>query len=280
MQIPEKGEPSVQRSGPRELRTEDFLPARRTLPTLRNAAASWQGCTLYVRATQTVFGEGRPTARLMAVGEQPGDAEDRQGRPFVGPAGRILEKAFAAVGLDRESVYLTNVVKHFYFEDRGKMRIHKKPRARDVRACHPWLQAELELIRPQVLLLLGATAAQALLGPEFRVTRDRGKPMASDLAPLVMATAHPSAVLRAPDAGAREDAFRSLVADLQRAADARWRAIIMCQAGGTSWPSLRTSRRANSKATSPVSSIATSACGARPTARGGYGSWSRSRARR
>jgi uracil-DNA glycosylase len=199
-------------------KTEDFLPAVRTLPSLREAAAGCRGCSLYLRATQTVFGEGPQTARVVAVGEQPGDSEDRQGRPFVGPAGRILDKALAQAGLDRSTVYLTNAVKHFYFEERGKSRIHKKPRQSDVKACNPWLRAELAAIRPDVLLLLGSTAAQAVFGSTFRVTRERGKPLTSALAPVVIATAHPSSVLRAPDDASRHEAYRLLVSDLEVAA--------------------------------------------------------------
>jgi uracil-DNA glycosylase len=200
---------------PREpARTEDFLPTTLSLPSLKKAAATCRGCLLYLKATQTVFGEGPANARVMLVGEQPGDAEDKQGRPFVGPAGRVLDKALEEVGLDRKTVYLTNAVKHFYFEERGKARIHKKPRSSDVKACHPWLRAEIQLVRPEVLVLLGATAAQAVLGPAFRVSRERGKPLTSDLAPVVVATVHPSAVLRAPDEDARHEAYRSLVADL------------------------------------------------------------------
>jgi DNA polymerase len=171
-----------------------------------------------LRATQTVFGEGPATARLVLVGEQPGDAEDRKGRPFVGPAGRVLDRALAEAGLDRESVYVTNAVKHFSFEERGKLRIHKKPRASEVSACRPWLEAELEAIRPGVLVLLGATAAQAVFGPSFRVSQKRGQLLASALAPVVIATVHPSSILRAPDDTAREQAFRALVADLSLAA--------------------------------------------------------------
>jgi uracil-DNA glycosylase len=199
-------------------RTEDFLPGQRDLFSLTQAAQSCRGCLLYLRATQTVFGEGKATARVVVVGEQPGDAEDVQGRPFVGPAGRVLDKALAEAGLDRASVYLTNAVKHFSFEERGKRRIHKKPRQSEVRACRPWLEGELEAIRPDVLLLLGATAAQAVFGPAFRVSQDRGKPMRSDLAPIVIATIHPSSVLRAPDEAAREQTFRGLVSDLEVAA--------------------------------------------------------------
>jgi uracil-DNA glycosylase family protein len=194
--------------------TENFLPRARTLPALRTAAAGCRGCPLYLRATQTVFGEGPPDARAVLVGEQPGDSEDKQGRPFVGPAGRILDKALDEAGIDRDRVYLTNAVKHFTFEERGKARIHKKPRGSDVKACKPWLAAELELVKPDVVVLLGATAAQSLMGPSFRVTQERGKPIPSAVAPVVVATTHPSAVLRAPDEDARHEAYRSLVADL------------------------------------------------------------------
>jgi uracil-DNA glycosylase len=204
--------------GPPIEKTEHFLPAVPTLANLRGAAAGCRGCPLYLRATQTVFGEGPQTARVVAVGEQPGDYEDRQGRPFVGPAGRVLDKALAQAGLDRDTVYVTNAVKHFYFEERGKARIHKKPRQSDVKACNPWLRAELATIRPDLLLLLGSTAAQAVLGPKFRVTQERGKPLASDLAPVVIATAHPSSVLRAPDDASRHEAYRLLVSDLEVAA--------------------------------------------------------------
>lgn len=199
-------------------RTEDFLPAVRTLDRLREAAAGCRGCPLYLRATRTVFGEGPEHARVVAVGEQPGDSEDREGRPFVGPAGRVLDEALVEAGIERARVYVTNAVKHFSFESRGKARIHKKPRQSEVKACNPWLRAELETIRPDLLLLLGSTAAQAVLGPQFRVTRDRGKPLPSTLAPVVMATAHPSAVLRAPDEAARHEAYRLLVGDLTAAA--------------------------------------------------------------
>jgi uracil-DNA glycosylase family protein len=166
-----------------------------------------------------VFGEGPTTARVVVVGEQPGDHEDRQGRPFVGPAGRILDDALAEAGLDRSSVYLTNAVKHFSFEERGKRRIHKKPRASEVKACRPWLEAELEAIRPHVLVLLGATASQAVFGARFRVSQERGKLLKSPLAPVVLATAHPSSILRAPDDAARDAALEALVSDLRVAAD-------------------------------------------------------------
>jgi DNA polymerase len=199
---------------------EQYLPERITLPALREAAADCRGCDLYLPATQTVFGEGPKSARVVFVGEQPGDVEDREGKPFVGPAGRIFEQALAAAGLERKSVYVTNAVKHFSFERRGKARLHKRPRPGEVRACSPWLREELKLIQPEVLVLLGATAAQAIFGPRFRITKERGKPLPSDLAPLVLATLHPSAILRAPDSEAREVALESLVQDFKRVAKA------------------------------------------------------------
>ena len=198
-------------------RTEDFLPRQRSLASLRRAAATCRGCELYLKATQTVFGEGPRTARVMLVGEQPGDREDLAGRPFVGPAGAMLEKALAEVGLSREDVYLTNVVKHFYFEERGKVRIHKKPRGGHVKACRPWLEAELTAVKPQLLVLLGATAAQAVFGSAFRVSREHGKALATSLAPVVVATTHPSSILRAPDSASRKEAYDALVADLRAA---------------------------------------------------------------
>ncbi len=200
---------------------ERFLPERRSLKALREAARECQGCDLYRYATQTVFGEGAARARMVLVGEQPGDVEDRAGHPFVGPAGKLLDKALAAAGIERDRVYLTNAVKHFKFErSGGKARLHKRPRSGEVAACTPWLHAELRQISPEVLVLLGATAAQALLGPAFRVSEQRGKPLASEWARVVIATAHPSAVLRAPDAESRARGFAELVADLKAAADA------------------------------------------------------------
>jgi uracil-DNA glycosylase family protein len=194
---------------------EGFLPERRTLPALVEAAAGCRGCSLYVHATQTVFGEGKATARIVFVGEQPGDKEDRAGRPFVGPAGRVLDEALAEAGIARSDAYVTNAVKHFKFEERGKVRLHKRPRPDEIRACQPWLSAELSLIAPRVLVLLGATAAQAVLGPSFRVTRDRGRPIPSPLAPVVIATVHPASILRAADDAARKAAFQDFVADLR-----------------------------------------------------------------
>lgn len=199
---------------------EKFLPRRRTLATLREASKGCQGCDLYIPATQTVFGEGPSSARVVLVGEQPGNSEDLEGHPFVGPAGAILDRALVAAKIDRKQVYVTNAVKHFSFEPRGKARLHKRPRPGEVRACAPWLHAELDLIEPDVLVLLGATAAQSLFGSSFRVTQQRGKKLESDLAPFVIATIHPSAVLRAPDAAARGESFQSLVADLKVVAQA------------------------------------------------------------
>jgi uracil-DNA glycosylase family protein len=192
-----------------------FLPDRSSLPALREAAAQCRGCALYRNATQTVFGEGSPQARIVLVGEQPGDSEDLEGRPFVGPAGRILDRALAAAGIAREGVYVTNAVKHFSFERRGKARLHKRPRPGEIRACKPWLAAELEVLHPDAVVLLGATAAQSIFGPSFRVTRERGKPLDSDIAPLVVATIHPSAVLRSRDSAARAQALDDLVSDLR-----------------------------------------------------------------
>jgi uracil-DNA glycosylase len=192
-----------------------FVPRRPALRTAREAAARCTGCDLYRRATQTVFGEGPPDAAVMFVGEQPGDAEDLAGKPFVGPAGRVFDQALAAVGIARDRVYVTNVVKHFKWEPRGKRRIHAKPRISEIRACRPWLDAELVIIKPRALVCLGATAAQALLGSSFRVSTERGKFVDSPLAPLVMATVHPSSVLRAQTDEERHRAMEEFVADLR-----------------------------------------------------------------
>ncbi|MDX3104239.1 UdgX family uracil-DNA binding protein [Nonomuraea angiospora] len=192
----------------------EFLPDQLDLDSLRRAAAGCQGCGLYANATQTVFGEGPQRARFMLVGEEPGDQEDRQGHPFVGPAGRILDKGLEEAGIEREDVYVTNAVKHFSFVLRGKRRIHQKPTAGEIDACHPWLDAELALVRPEVIVVLGATAARALLGREFRVTHHRGEPVPLGEA-LAVATVHPSAVLRAPD---RDQAYAGFLADLKVAA--------------------------------------------------------------
>jgi len=192
------------------------MPERRTLATLREAAAGCRGCDLYKRGTQTVFGEGRVRARIMMVGEQPGNDEDLAGQPFVGPAGRVLDRALAAVGIPREDVYVTNVVKHFKWEPRGKRRIHAKPNQMEIGACLPWLQAELDVVKPDAVVCLGATAAQALLGPRFRVTKERGRWVRSPVAGrAVLATVHPSAILRAPDDEARHREFEAFVDDLR-----------------------------------------------------------------
>src|SRR5437868_11700783 len=191
------------------------VPAERDLDTLRTAAAGCQACDLYKTGTQTVFGEGSRQADVVLVGEQPGDQEDKQGRPFVGPAGRVLDEALQAAGIDRGSAYVTNAVKHFKWEARGKRRIHAKPSWSEVAACRPWLDAELEAVRPRVLVCLGATAAQALLGRDFRVTRQRGTWVESDLAEHVTATIHPSAILRQRTEEERHAEMKRFVADLQ-----------------------------------------------------------------
>ncbi|HJT36610.1 MAG TPA: UdgX family uracil-DNA binding protein [Pirellulales bacterium] len=198
----------------------DFLPARKTLPALVRAAHGCQGCDLYQRATQTVFGSGSAKARMILVGEQPGDQEDLQGKPFVGPAGRLLDEALAAAGVDRDEAYLTNAVKHFKWTPRGKRRLHAKPGSRELAACRPWLSAEIEVIGPEVIVCLGATAAQSLLGPAFRITRERGKLLEGPLARWMLATYHPSAVLRAPDEQRRHEMRDELFADLRVAAKA------------------------------------------------------------
>jgi DNA polymerase len=192
-----------------------FLPERLSLKALREAAAGCRGCHLHAPATQTVFGEGRRRAEVMLVGEMPGDREDRLGHVFVGPAGRELDQGLAAAGIDRRDVYLTNVVKHFKFEERGKRRIHQTPKRGEIDACTPWLRAELKLVRPRVLVLLGAVAGKALIGPGFRLGAVRGAPVDSELAELVTATTHPAAILRAPDDAARVQARRDFVRDLE-----------------------------------------------------------------
>ena len=184
------------------------------LEKLGEEAVGCRACDLWKTGTQTVFGEGRERAEVMMVGEQPGDREDVEGRPFVGPAGRVLDQALEQVGIDRDLVYLTNVVKHFKWRPRGKRRIHQKPNAEEIRACRPWLDRELEAVEPRVLVCLGSVAAQALLGRQFRVTRERGRFVESPLADRVIATVHPSSILRAPDEEAREAAMRDFVADL------------------------------------------------------------------
>jgi uracil-DNA glycosylase family protein len=195
-----------------------FVPEAKNLDTLRTAAASCEGCDLYKQATQTVFGEGPRRARVMLVGEQPGDQEDLQGAPFVGPAGDVLNRALAEVGLARGDVYMTNAVKHFKWEPRGKRRIHQKPRVSEIRACRPWLEAEIQAVQPAVIVCLGSTAAQSLMGPQFRITKSRGQVLQSPWAPAVVATFHPSAVLRADTPEERDEIFQSLTSDLAAAA--------------------------------------------------------------
>src|SRR3954452_12211247 len=192
-----------------------FLPERSSLKALREAAAGCRGCHLWRGATQTVFGEGRKASRVMLVGEQPGDKEDRAGEPFVGPAGRELDRGLEAAGIDRADAYVTNVVKHFKFEERGRRRIHQTPKRFEIEACTPWLEEELKVVKPEALVLLGATAAKALLGSSFRVTQHRGEPLDSDLAPLVTATIHPSAILRAPDDETRQEEREAFAEDLR-----------------------------------------------------------------
>jgi uracil-DNA glycosylase len=191
-----------------------FLPDRRNLKALRAAAAGCRGCHLWQPATQTVFGAGLKRSRVMLVGEQPGDREDRAGEPFVGPAGRELDRALEAAGIARDEAYVTNVVKHFKFEERGRRRIHKTPKRFEIDACRPWLDSELAEVKPDALVMLGATAAKALLGSSFRVTQHRGELLDSELAPLVAATVHPSSILRGPPEE-REENREALVDDLR-----------------------------------------------------------------
>ncbi len=195
-----------------------LLPFHGNLEDLKKAAKNCQACDLWKRGTQTVFGEGAPNAKIMFVGEQPGDQEDLEGRPFVGPAGKLLDRALEDAGIDRKKVYVTNAVKHFSWEPRGKRRIHKKPNAVEIAACRPWLDAEIATLRPKIIVLLGATAAQSLLGRDFRVTQHRGEFLKSELAPYVMATVHPSSILRAPDEQARRDAMKQFITDLKKIA--------------------------------------------------------------
>ena len=195
-----------------------FLPDRRTLEALRDAADGCRGCDLWKPATQTVFGEGPEDATFVLVGEVPGDKEDREGRPFVGPAGRELDQALEAAGIDRAEAYVTNAVKHFRFEERGKRRIHQKPDAKQIKACRPWLLAELDLLRPEALVLLGATAEKSLLGSGFKLMAEHGRPLDSDLAPVVIATIHPSSILRGRDGETRQAQRDILIEDLRVAA--------------------------------------------------------------
>jgi uracil-DNA glycosylase len=196
----------------------EFLPERQDLTSLREASKGCQGCDLYREATQTVFGEGSSTAPIFLVGEQPGDHEDQQGKPFVGPAGKLLDKFLESAGIDRADVYITNAVKHFKWEPRGKIRLHKKPSALEIIACRPWLEREIAAVHPQVIVCLGATAAQALLGSQFRLTKHRGEVFPTEYGP-VTATIHPSAILRIPEPATREAEQSSLAHDLKVAAE-------------------------------------------------------------
>ncbi|HEX6189256.1 MAG TPA: UdgX family uracil-DNA binding protein [Pyrinomonadaceae bacterium] len=201
-----------------ETSAADFFPDRKSLKAFREAAADCKGCELWERGTQTVFGEGARHAEVMFVGEQPGNEEDLTGHPFVGPAGRLFNDALEEAGIDRRRTYVTNVVKHFKWEPRGKRRIHKKPNAREISACRPWLEAEINLVKPNVIVCLGATAAQAVLGPKFKVSKQRGQFIESTLAPYIMATVHPSSILRTPDDEIRRVEKRRFINDLKRLA--------------------------------------------------------------
>ncbi len=218
-----RSEPALSRPSRNGLVPAAMLaPAANTIDQLREAALGCQACDLWKAATQTVFGEGPPKARIMLVGEQPGDQEDRAGHPFVGPAGKLLDEALTEAGIERAEVYVTNVVKHFKWSgERGKRRIHKKPRLAEIRACRPWLDAELRVVQPEVLVCLGASAAQSLLGKDFSVSRQHGRLVKSPLAPYVTATVHPSSILRAPDDESRHREMRALVSDLKKIARLR-----------------------------------------------------------
>jgi DNA polymerase len=198
-----------------------LIPPRPTLKKLQTVAAGCQACHLWKLGTQTVFGEGKPSSTVMFVGEQPGDKEDLSGHPFVGPAGALLDKALAEAGIDRKTVYVTNVVKHFKWEPRGKRRIHKKPNGAEITACRPWLEAEVAVIKPRAIICLGSTAAQAVIGPKFRVSIQRAQFVESQLAPFVTATVHPSSILRAPSDDARHEEMRRFIADLKKI----WKAL-------------------------------------------------------
>jgi uracil-DNA glycosylase len=201
-----------------ETSAADFFPERKSLKAFREAAADCKGCDLWERGTQTVFGEGARHAEVMFIGEQPGNEEDITGHPFVGPAGRLFNDALEEAGINRRKTYVTNVVKHFKWEPRGKRRIHKKPNAGEIFACRPWLEAEINLVKPNVIVCLGATAAQALLGAKFKVSKQRGQFIESTLAPYTMATVHPSSILRAPDDESRHVEKRRFIDDLKRVA--------------------------------------------------------------
>ena len=201
-----------------------LVPLRPTLPKLREAASGCKACDLWKTGTQTVFGEGAPHAKVLFVGEQPGDKEDLAGKPFVGPAGGVLDKALVAAGIDRNETFVTNAVKHFKWEPRGKRRIHKKPNSIEIAACRPWLNAEIAVVKPQVIVALGATAAQAMLGKDFKVTQRRGELIEADMAPYIVATVHPSSILRAPDDDTRHEEMGKFIDDLRQVAKALRRA--------------------------------------------------------
>ena len=201
-----------------EISAADFMPEQLTLPSLKAAAADCKGCDLWKKGTQTVFGEGKRRATALFVGEQPGNEEDLTGKPFVGPAGRMFDSALEEAGINRQQTYVTNVVKHFKWEPRGKRRIHKKPNSQEINACRPWLEAEIAVVKPKVVVALGANAAQALIGTQFRVTKNRGEFLESTLAPYIMATVHPSSILRAPDDETRRLEYRRFVDDLKKLA--------------------------------------------------------------
>jgi uracil-DNA glycosylase family protein len=200
-----------------EYATPATPPQTASLNEVRDAARDCTACHLYKRATQTVFGEGPKRAPIMLVGEQPGDYEDVAGKPFVGPAGKMLDRALAEAGINRDEVYVTNAVKHFKWEPRGKRRIHQKPNSREIAACRPWMEAEMRLVKPKLVVCLGSTAGQAFFGPTFRVTRERGKVLSSKLAPKVVATVHPSSLLRQPDEVSRDREYAHFVVDLKAA---------------------------------------------------------------
>jgi DNA polymerase len=193
----------------------EYLPKGRSLKALAEAAEGCRGCDLYKDATQAVFGQGRASARLMLVGEQPGDKEDKEGEPFVGPAGRLLDKALEEAGIDRSETYVTNAVKHFKWRPRGNRRLHQTPRAGEIEACKPWLEAEVQAVKPEAIVALGASAARSLFGTKVKVTKDRGRPLESPLAPVAAVTIHPSAILRLRDHDEREAELAALVADLE-----------------------------------------------------------------
>ena len=194
----------------------EYIPEHPTPRVLREAVQKCRGCDLYAHATQAVFGEGPNAAQIVFIGEQPGDEEDRQGQPFVGPSGKLLDRALAEAGIDRSLVYVTNAVKHFKFEERGKRRLHKKPSGLEIRACRPWLEAEINLIQPQIIVCLGATAAQSIFGASYRLTKERGQFVRNSWAPHVTSTVHPSAILRAPDEAQRHLEYERFVADLKK----------------------------------------------------------------